>query len=305
MEAKILDIQRLSTEDGPGIRTTVFFKGCNLACKWCHNPESISSRFERYWAEEKCIFCKTCLEACAAGALSFSENGLIFDLEKCLNCGRCGEACPTLAIETKGRLITETELYRELLKDKAYFGANGGVTLSGGEPMLQSDFLLLLLKLLKASGVHTALDTAGLYGEERLAPVLPYLDLVLFDLKFIDAAEHKKWAAADNAQILKNARMLGALDYPKVWVRTPLIPGATATPENIAAIGAFIKESMPNLERWELPAFNNLSRRKYTLLGREWEFKSTELMKRKELDALAGVAKAYFPAAVWTGRATD
>ncbi|MGI6229266.1 MAG: radical SAM protein, partial [Christensenellales bacterium] len=173
------------------------------------------------------------------------------------------------------------------------------------EPMLQSDFLLLLLKLLKASGVHTALDTAGLYGEERLAPVLPYLDLVLFDLKFIDAAEHKKWAAADNAQILKNARMLGALDYPKVWVRTPLIPGATATPENIAAIGAFIKESMPNLERWELPAFNNLSRRKYTLLGREWEFKSTELMKRKELDALAGVAKAYFPAAVWTGRAAD
>jgi pyruvate formate lyase activating enzyme len=321
---EILDIQRMSTEDGPGLRTTVFFKGCNLGCAWCHNPESISFKPDLNWYRQKCIGCDTCKAVCPRGVITKDAAGVHFDRVKCAaggksgpadsnasesgasadsSCHHCVEACPNGAIELKGRGIPVEELCRELLKDRAYFGADGGITLSGGEVMMQGEAAVALARLLKDAGVHVALDTAGAYDFRVLEAILPFISMVLYDLKVFDPPAHKKFVGADNRIILENYRKL--MEHKtSVWVRTPIIEGATDSEENIEALGRFIVGAgLP--EKWELCAFNNLCRDKYERLDLDWVYKNTALTKKAHIEKLTAAAKQYVPWAVYSGSTRD
>ena len=296
---RILHLQRLSTEDGPGIRTTVFFKGCPLRCAWCHNPESLSLGLQTQWIAVRCIGCQTCVEVCPNSSLTMTEAGLVIDRERCQVCGKCVEACPSGAREMLGRIVSVEEALAELVKDRAYFEkSGGGVTLSGGEPTFQPDFAEALLRSLKAQGISTALDTCGLCSENTLDRLLPYTDLVLFDLKLLDPIAHREFTGASNEQILENLGHLSdqirSQEHPTgLWVRTPLIPGATSTDENLSAIGHYLADQMDGtLTRWELCAFNNLCRDQYTRLSLNWGYADSPLMSRDELAHCEKIAKA-------------
>jgi pyruvate formate lyase activating enzyme len=294
----ILHLQRLSTEDGPGIRTTVFFKGCPLRCAWCHNPESISPRPQVHWLENRCITCYSCLEICPNDCLVFDKHGVVIDRERCQGCGTCARECPGNAMELLGVTTSTEDLFAELVKDKAFFSDGGGVTLSGGEPTLQSAFAVELLAGLQAAGIHTALDTCGLCARPVLERLYPLVDLFLFDLKLISSERCRQFTGQDNEIVLDNLRWLSSqiaaqADGKKLWVRTPLIPDATTGEQNITGIGAFIAAQLNgSVERWELCAFNNLCRDKYRRLGMEWEFANTPLLSQPELDQTGVWARA-------------
>jgi len=295
-EGTILHLQRLSTEDGPGIRTTVFFKGCPLRCAWCHNPESISPHAQMQWLENRCIACQTCIPACPQHALTWTGSGAERDRSLCQACGVCAEVCPANAQELLGRQVGVDELVKEMVKDRAYFEpSGGGVTLSGGEPTLQPAFALALLQALHARGIHTALDTCGLAPYETLERLAAESDLVMYDLKHIDPQAHRRFTGAENGRILSNfVRLAGYLSGQpgkRLWVRTPLIPGATDGAENLAGIGNFLAEkSMAQVERWELCAFNNLCREKYRRLGLHWTYTETPLYAQADLDRMGRMA---------------
>lgn len=297
-EARVLQIIRMSTEDGPGIRTTVFFKGCPLACAWCHNPESISPRPQVWWVGNRCIGCRTCLSACPDGALSLGGSGIEIDRDICTGCGTCAAQCPGMAIELLGTPWEVDPLVNEVVKDRAYFETSGGgVTVSGGEPVLQAPFVAPFLKALRRKGLHTALDTCGGATREALDQVLPYAAMVLFDVKLIDPEDHRRFTGQDNRRILEN--LVHVAEYVKshvhpaaLWIRTPVIPGATDHAENIAGIGEFIAKQLSGaVDRWELCAFNNLCRDKYLRLGRDWPFDTEPLLTAAAMDELADVAK--------------
>ena len=298
IEATILEIQRMSTEDGPGIRTTVFFKGCPLKCLWCHNPESIPPHPQIHWIENQCIGCKTCLGVCPEGALTFTESGNHIDRHRCNGCGLCVEECPGAALELLGRRWGVDDLVAEVTKDRTYFETSaGGVTLGGGEPTLQGAFVLALLTSLKRIGIHTALDTCGLCSWNVLERLLPNVDLLLFDLKEMDPQKHRGFTGSTNEQIRENLIRVGeqmaSEGHPgQLWIRTPIIPDATATRENIRAIGMFIAEHLKGrVDRWELCAFNNLCRDKYSRLDLDWAYGEKELLRRLVMEKMATVAR--------------
>lgn len=302
MKTFVLDIQKMSTEDGPGIRTTVFLKGCNLQCSWCHNPESIDFSQNIYWLKNSCIGCKSCIAVCKNNAISMEEQGIHIDSSLCDFCQSCVLHCPTNSIEIKGKEIGGEELIKEIVKDKAYYDSSGGgVTFSGGESVLHWQFLLPILVRLKEMGLHIAIDTAGSYPYALLEHLLPYVDLVLYDIKHIDSDIHKKHTDAKNDLILQNAINLGKLNTPKVWVRTPIIPDATDDEQNILGIGEFIKQNMPHIERWELVSFNNLATQKYQLLGKVWRYEGASLMTKDKMENLCNIAKNTTNKAMWSG----
>lgn len=298
VQGQVLNIQRLSTDDGPGLRTTAFLKGCSLSCPWCHNPESISFDRQLQWLGVGCLGCRTCITACKKEALGFYENRLQIDRNLCDACGDCVEACPTAALEILGTEWNAGLLAAELAKDEAYFGKDGGVTLSGGEAALQSEFVVEVLQECRSRGIPTALDTCGQVPWKSLEQILPLTDIVLYDLKIIDPEAHRHHTGADNIRILENARKVAALtgtpEGPSVlWIRTPIIPGATDSAENIRGIGDFIAgELMEKVSRWELCAFNNLCQDKYERLGRDWIYAETLLMEQATMEELADAARS-------------
>ena len=222
--ALLFDIQRASFVDGPGIRTTVFFKGCNLRCAWCHNPESQSAKKEMLFYKNRCTGCGKCKEKCPNS------------LEKCDFCGKCALFCPHDAREICGREYTLDEVLREVIKDKAiYENSGGGVTFSGGECMLQIDFLEEILKRCKEEGIHTAVDTAGHVPPEYFERIIPYTDLFLYDVKISDTEKHKKYVGVGNELILSNLDRVLSRDC-RVIVRTPVIVGINDSEEEIKAI---------------------------------------------------------------------
>jgi pyruvate formate lyase activating enzyme len=288
----------MSTEDGPGLRTTVFFKGCGLRCAWCHNPESLERKPQVQWIETKCIFCKMCLEACPQGALLFSNEQIVRDRDRCEGCGTCANICPSTALELLGKSWTVERLVSEVMKDASYFKNSGGITASGGEAALQAQFVSEFFKELKRLGVHTALDTSGLCPRESLEKILSFTDLVLYDIKEIDPIKHREFTGTGNELILENLLYTGDFVRDRIprrdlWIRTPVIPGATDREDNIAGIGAFIAAHLNGVvTRWELCAFNNLCRDKYRRLGTEWQYGTAGLMKLEEMEELAAAARA-------------
>lgn len=308
--ALILHLQRLSTEDGPGLRTTIFFKGCPLHCAWCHNPESIAAHPQAQWVETHCIGCGRCLDACPNQALSRTADGrILIDRSRCQGCGACARACPTTAMELLGRQVTLENLTAELLKDRAYFDQSdqGGVTASGGEPTLQAPFVAALFARLQAQGVHTALDTCGACQPDALAAILPHTDLVLYDLKLIDDAAHHQETGQGNRRILQNLLFIAeqireGKSSTRLWIRTPLIPAATTSRANLVGINTFIHQHLDGLvQRWECCTFNNLCRDKYRRLGLVWRFAATPLMTPSMLDECRAHALAgpFDPQKVW------
>ncbi|MFW9826316.1 MAG: glycyl-radical enzyme activating protein [Candidatus Thorarchaeota archaeon] len=295
-EALIFQIQKFSTEDGPGIRTTVFFKQCPLKCIWCHNPESILKKPQLEWFKHKCIGCKTCIASCKERALSFDENGLSIEREKCNECRICVEECPSTALNMLGEWWKLEDLFIEIKKDKIYYAkSNGGITVSGGEPTQQPEFLTKFLKKCKDNGISTALDTCGYSSRKIYEQILPFVDLVLLDIKLIDSNKHKEYTGVPNELILENAVWISQYlkKYGKeMWIRTPIIPNYTAIDENIQKIGAFIVNKLENFpERWDLLSFNNLCVSKYERLDMNWVLKDEPLMTKEDMEHYIKIAE--------------
>ena len=266
--AIIFDVERNSFVDGPGIRTTVFFKGCNLSCAWCHNPESQSMAPQMLYYRDKCTGCGKCQKVCPTP-------------EQCTLCGKCTIFCPVDARKVCGKDYTVEEVWKEIEKDIPFYqNSDGGVTFSGGECMLQVDFLVELLKKCRENGVHTAVDTAGHVGFERFEKVLPYTDLFLYDMKCFDTEKHRKYVGVGNEQILENLRKLLARGA-KVWIRIPVIPGVNDSAEEMQQIRAFLEECS-GVERVELLPYHAMGENKYRAIGTEpafFETPSEEKMK--------------------------
>jgi pyruvate formate lyase activating enzyme len=298
LRARVINLQRMSTEDGPGIRTTVFLKGCSLACTWCHNPESLSPKPEVVWHDWKCIACASCDEVCPDDALGRVQGRIVIDRTRCGVDTWCANACPTTALEHIGTERGLDDLVAELAKDAAFFRASGGgVTASGGEPGVQARFVAALLRRCRALGIHAALDTSGMCAPTVMEEMTREADLVLYDIKEIDSERHRAFTGHPNERILANlvlvAERMRQEPLPSaLWIRTPVIPGCTATAENVRGIGAFIAEHLDDVvERWDLCAFNNLAADKYRRLGRQWPFDGTPLMSAADLGALEAVAR--------------
>ncbi|NPV58172.1 MAG: glycyl-radical enzyme activating protein [Actinobacteria bacterium] len=287
----VFNLQRYSTEDGPGIRTTVFLKGCPMRCPWCHNPEGLARDPQLVWYEVRCIGAHDCLAACPRGALTLTPEGMVIDRERCDACGRCEEACPAAALEVIGKVRTVEDVAAEALRDRVFYEkSGGGVTLSGGEPALQFDFALSLMRKLRDEGVHLALDTCGGVSWERLGPLVELADLVLFDLKVMDAEKHRAYTAVPLALVLDNARAVSRAGKP-MWVRTPIIPGYTDGEENVRAIARFIRDELPAVERYDLLAFNNTCDAKYRRLDMVFPLAGEGLIAEDWMARLAEAAE--------------
>ncbi len=294
----VFNVQRMSTEDGPGLRTTVFVKGCSLECSWCHNPEGMSAKPEVVWHDSKCVRSRACDAACPEAAILRAGEEIEIDRSRCTLCGECVDRCPSGALELWGTRWSLDDLVREVAKDRSYFETGGGgVTVSGGEPALHASFVASFLERCRELEMHTALDTCGMCSPSALRTLAAHADLVLYDLKEIDSDRHARFTGQPNEKILANLRVLAEQmrsdQLPaELWIRTPLIPGATLTEENIRGIGAFIARELSDVvTRWELCAFNNLATDKYRRLGLRWEFEGVELMAEADLRRFEDVAR--------------
>ena len=297
LTARIFNVQRFSTEDGPGIRTTVFMKGCPLLCPWCHNPESLRNEFELIWHPVRCIGDGACLQACPNGALDRDESGAIqIDRGLCEACGACVDVCPGAALEIFGKNITLDALLPQLEADRVFYETSGGgVTFSGGEPLLQREFLVAALRELHARKISTAVDTTALAPLDTIDEVAEFTDLFLVDLKCMNPEKHKELTGVPLNGILKNLiHICRDLDKP-LWVRVPLIPGYTATHENVRGISTFIRNELTQIARLDLLAFSNLAQSKYQALYREWALAGVPLLTLDEAESLAGAAREILP----------
>lgn len=262
MHGLVTDIQRFSLHDGPGIRTTIFLKGCNFRCFWCHNPETICPSQEIQVYPEHCVSCGACLAQCTHGALS--ENG--YQRERCTACGACARACYAGARVLVGSKMDGADVLDTVLTDREFYrDSGGGVTISGGEPLLQRDFTLDILRRCKADGIATAMESNLAWPWAHIAPLLPVLNLVMMDIKLMDEERHREHTGHGNKLVLENARSLARNGMPLI-VRTPVIPGVNDTPEEISAIAAFVA-TLPTLQYYELLPFHPLGEGKYASLG--------------------------------------
>lgn len=267
MTGIIFDQKRFAVHDGRGIRTTLFLKGCPLHCPWCQNPEGMDGTPALWYSPGDCLRCGSCTAVCREKALTLGER-IHIDPSKCSLCKRCEEVCPGAALKQIGTEMTAEEAAKELLRDRVFFGESGGVTLSGGEVLAQWRFAAEVLKLCRQEGVNTAIETCLLAPKEAVEAMLPVTDQFLIDIKFLDTKLHKKYLGAGNEQILRNYEFLAA-EGADVLVRTPLIPGYTATEENIRGIARYIR-SVDKEESYELLNFNPLCRSKYAAMEKDY-----------------------------------
>ncbi len=241
----VFNIQRCSIHDGPGIRTTVFIKGCPLRCDWCHNPESLDGAPEVAINEQKCLSCGACVEACPESDGVRPARGPGWDDGTCRRCGACAEACPGEARELIGEPRAVADLVAEIERDRPFFDASGGgVTFSGGEPLCHPTFLAACLEACREQGLHTAVDTSGFASKKVIREIAGLADVLLYDLKHMDPGAHERHTGVDNQRILENLRILSE-EGAAVWIRFPMIPGFNDDNENLEAMAAFIG-ALPN-----------------------------------------------------------
>lgn len=264
MKGYLFDIKHFAVHDGPGIRTTVFFKGCPLKCIWCHNPESISRNRQLGYIEHKCVNCGRCAAVCPNGAHTMTENHIhSFDREKCTACGKCAEACYLNNLILYGKDRDVEVVLEEVLEDRDFYDtSNGGVTLSGGECLTQASFCAELLKRVKAEGIHTAVDTCGFVSREAFNQVIPYTDLFLYDMKAYDEEVHKKCTGQSNQIILENLKYLDETGC-KIEIRIPFVPEYNG--DQIAKIGRFLS-GLHNIVGVRILPYHNFAGTKYRSL---------------------------------------
>ena len=273
----IFNIQHYSIHDGPGIRTTLFLKGCPLRCLWCQNPESQSARPELFFDADKCKGCGTCVTACPEQAITLDRGRSWTIRERCNGAGKCAEACPNEARNLMGTYMTAEEVFKDVAADAIFYQrSGGGVTLSGGDPVSQPGFATTLLRMCKEAGIHTTLDTCGHARWETLRPMLEYVDLVLFDLKHIDPAEHQKLTGVSNDWILENAKRIHHEMHIPLLARVPIVPGYNDSAENVQATARFIAVELDRSIKVHLLPYHRLGETKYERLEKPSAIFSTE-----------------------------
>lgn len=266
----IFDTDTFAIHDGPGIRLAVYFKGCPLECAWCHSPESQKSDPELIFVADRCLTCGRCVAVCPEDAHTVSGGVHSLDRGICTTCGRCVEVCPTAALAIKGRFVEASEIADRAKRMKPFFDhSGGGITLTGGEITLQPEFAGDVLERCRAEGIHTTIETCGACTWETLEPLSSLSDLILYDVKLVDSAEHIRWTGADNRRIIDNLRRL---PFSKVHIRVPLIPGITDTKANLAAVDRLGREM--GIEQIEHLPYNESAAAKYEWLGRTFSVSS-------------------------------
>lgn len=286
----IFNIQKFSIHDGPGIRTTVFFKGCPLKCWWCHNPESISNKVQLMINPNKCILCGKCVRTCPNLALKINnESKITYSANLCQLDGKCAFLCPTDAIEIVGKMMSVEEVMKEVEKDKIFYETtNGGVTFSGGEPFRQFEFLYELIKEAKNRDLNVSIDTSGMTSWENIKKTSDYVDYYLYDLKMMDKEKHKKYTGVDNNQILNNLKELDReLNDKKglIFLRLIIIEGINDTDEDINMILDFVKD-FKNIKQFNLLPYHKMGREKYPRLGLDYKMTGEEKPDNNRLEEI-------------------
>ncbi len=293
----IFDIRRYSINDGPGIRITIFMKGCPMRCKWCHNPESQSIEKQKLYTASKCIGTQDCIKVCPENALTLTPNGIITDINRCTLCGLCADACPTRAIEMSGRMYSVEELIKIIEKERVHIDQSaGGVTFSGGEPLMHPQFLIEMLKACGKQGLHRAVDTCGFTDSKTLLQVAKYTDLFLFDLKLMTPEKHKKWTGFSNKGILRNLKLL-VKSGANINIRIPFIENVNTDITEIEKMAKFIgslqeENQQLKIRTKEKPLVNllpyhNIATGKYQKLG--MKYNADEMNEPSEEDILRAI----------------
>jgi len=287
----IFNIQRYSIHDGPGIRTTVFLKGCPLNCWWCQNPESQLSGQEMVFWEDRCIGCGACSLNCPSGAIQMENNKPVTDKNKCNLCGKCSRICPAQAREMIGKKLTAEEIIKEVEKDLVFYEeSGGGVTFSGGEPLEQSEFLEELLNGCREKKIHTTVDTTGYISWEILNKISPKVDLFLYDLKIMDNEKHKKYTGVSNEIILENLKKLTSV-HNNIFVRFPVIPGINDDYQNIRKMGEFL--SSLKIAQVNLLPYHHIGIDKYKRLGNKYKLVDIQPPSEEQLSEVSAILRKF------------
>ncbi|MBQ9503297.1 MAG: glycyl-radical enzyme activating protein [Lentisphaeria bacterium] len=289
LQARYVDVKRFAVHDGPGIRTTLFLKGCPLRCIWCHNPESRKSTPELAFYRNKCCFCGECARKCACHRVG--NGGHEIDRAACRACGACVPVCPAEALELFGKSVSAAEAASWLLEDEMFYSGGGGVTLSGGEPLLQSAFCAELLRTLKERNIHCAVDTCGSVPWGNIEEVLPYTDLFLYDIKCIDPVRHRELTGAGNELILENLKKLSSRGKA-VEIRMPLVPGHNTAEEYIRGAGAFLA-GLANVSAVRLLPYHSFARSKFRAVGHADTMPDVEPPTPEELERAAAILRSH------------
>lgn len=285
----IFNIQKCSIHDGNGLRTLVFLKGCPLHCLWCANPESQAYKQEIMEIQRKCIHCGLCQKVCSNSAIALLNDEMIIDRSLCQKCFKCTDICYAQSKELVGQEIDADELFKEIYKDRLYYELyGGGVTFSGGEPLMQPQFLTEITKKCKRFRINIAMETCGYGDYEKFKKALPYIDSIFFDIKHIDSKAHLKLTGVGNEMILNNLKSISEHGIP-ITIRTPVVPGCNDSTENIAGIASLIKD-IPNIKEYELLPYHNLGSGKYASLGRPYALKETAPPEEAQMIQLAKLA---------------